>query len=316
MDCLPLTANGKIDRKALPPISPSVSHSSSPGDDPQGEFEEFLAKAWAEALGLSRIRRHDNFFALGGHSLAALKIAFQSQQEFQVDFPLQMFVQCPMLREQAKRLEDMVMEQADESVLDDLVSEVMQARQGSVAGHVKTKSPSGPADRLREYDSLKPPSKLDGLSPEERTQLASRLSAAKRQAASNKATGLVAVHPDLPNRFQPFPLTDLQQAYLFGRSEGMELGNISCHGYAEVDVDHWDRERFEAALQRMIERHEMLRCIILPEGRQQILSSTPRYQIEVNDLRALDAVTAAARLDSIRARDVPQSPRVGPVASV
>lgn len=142
---------------------------------------------------------------------------------------------------------------------------------------------------------------MDGLSPEERTQLASRLSAAKRQAASNKAPGLVAVHPDVPNRFQPFPLTDLQQAYLFGRSEGMELGNISCHGYAEVDVENWDRERFEAALQRIIERHEMLRCIILPEGRQQILPSTPPYQIEVNDLRALDGVAAAARLDSIRA---------------
>jgi len=149
---------------------------------------------------------------------------------------------------------------------------------------------------------LKQTSKLDGLSPEERTQLASRLSAAKRQAASNKAAGLVVVRPDVPHRWEPFPLTDLQQAYLFGRSEGIELGNISCHGYAEVDVDHWDRERFEAALQRMIERHEMLRCIVLPEGRQQILPSTPPYKIGVNDLRALDAVTAAARLDSIRAQ--------------
>lgn len=144
-DRLPLTANGKIDRKALAPIPLPAHLSTDPGDNPRGEFEEFLAKAWAEALGLHCIRRHDNFFGLGGHSLAALKIAFQSQQEFHVDFPLQMFVQCPVLREQAKRLEDMVMEQADESVLDDLVSEVMQARQGSVAGHVKAKRPGGPA---------------------------------------------------------------------------------------------------------------------------------------------------------------------------
>ena len=74
-------------------------------------------------------------------------------------------------------------------------------------------------------------SKLNRLSPEERTQLALRLSSAKRQAASKKTTGLAEVHPDLENRFEPFPLTDLQQAYLIGRSEGIELGNISCHCY-------------------------------------------------------------------------------------
>ena len=115
-------------------------------------------------------------------------------------------------------------------------------------------------------------SKLDSLTPEERRHLALRLSSAKRQAASNKDTSLPTVEPDLQNRFEPFPLTDLQQAYLIGRSEGIELGNISCHGYAEVDMENWDRERFQAALQKVIDRHEMLRCIVLPEGRQQILS--------------------------------------------
>ena len=145
-------------------------------------------------------------------------------------------------------------------------------------------------------------SKLDSLTPQERTQLALRLSLAKRQAASKKDTGLPSVQPDERNRFKPFPLTDLQQAYLIGRSEGIELGNISCHGYAEVDMEDWDRERFQFALQKMIDRHEMLRCIVLPEGRQQILSSPQKYEIKVNDLRKLDAAATAARLESIRAR--------------
>jgi len=145
-------------------------------------------------------------------------------------------------------------------------------------------------------------SKLDSLTPEERTQLALRLSLARRQAAAKKDAGLPAVQPDLQNRFEPFLLTDLQQAYLIGRSEGIELGNISCHGYAEVDIEKWDRERFQSALQRIIDRHEMLRCIVLPEGRQQILSSGTQYEIKVNDLRKLDAAAAADRLDFIRAR--------------
>ena len=129
LDSLPLTSNGKIDRNALPPISLQAGAPTEAGEDPIGEFELVLAKAWAEALGLKRISRRDNFFRLGGHSLAALKIAFRSQQEFHVDFPLQMFVQYPVLREQAKRLEEMVVEQADASVLESLLAEVIKNRE-------------------------------------------------------------------------------------------------------------------------------------------------------------------------------------------
>jgi amino acid adenylation domain-containing protein len=131
LDSLPLTANGKIDRNALPPIS-LASHPSSSTDDgetPRGEFEQVLSKAWAEALGISRIRRHDNFFSLGGHSLAALKIAFKSQQEFHVEFPLQMFAQYPVLCDQARRLEEMVVEQADAGILESMLAEMVKNRE-------------------------------------------------------------------------------------------------------------------------------------------------------------------------------------------
>jgi amino acid adenylation domain-containing protein len=129
LESLPLTANGKIDRNALPPISLQSNISTAAGEDPRGEFEQVLAKAWAEALGLKRICRQDNFFRLGGHSLAALKIAFKSQQEFHVDFPLQMFVQYPVLSEQAKRLEEMLVEQADASLLENMLAEVIKNRE-------------------------------------------------------------------------------------------------------------------------------------------------------------------------------------------
>jgi acyl carrier protein len=131
LDKLPLTANGKIDRNALPPISAPAGIVVNAGEDPRGEFERLLANAWAESLGLSRIGRDDNFFSLGGHSLAALKIAFKTQQEFNVDFPLQMFVQYPVLREQAKRLEEMMVEQADAGLLESLMAEVIQNRESS-----------------------------------------------------------------------------------------------------------------------------------------------------------------------------------------
>ena len=129
LNALPLTANGKIDRNALPPISLQAKVPVDAGEEPRGEFEQVLAKAWAEALGLKQICRHDNFFRLGGHSLAALKIAFKSQQEFHVDFPLHMFAQYPVLSEQAKRLEEMLVEQADASMLESLLAEVIKGRE-------------------------------------------------------------------------------------------------------------------------------------------------------------------------------------------
>jgi amino acid adenylation domain-containing protein len=128
LEKLPLTANGKIDRNALPSLAPAERRSASAGEEPRGEFEEFLANAWRKALGLERVCREDNFFQLGGHSLAALRIAFQCQQEFQVDVPLPVFVQYPVLSEQARHLEEMLVEQADASVLESLLDEVIKNR--------------------------------------------------------------------------------------------------------------------------------------------------------------------------------------------
>jgi len=129
LETLPLTANGKIDRNALPDVPLQANRSTEAGEEPRGEFEMVLAKAWAEALGLKQVCRNDNFFHLGGHSLAALKIAFKSQQELHVDFPLQMFVDHPVLSDQARRLEEMVLEQADATMLEKLVAEVVKGRE-------------------------------------------------------------------------------------------------------------------------------------------------------------------------------------------
>ncbi len=105
------------------------------------------------------------------------------------------------------------------------------------------------------------------------------------------------------NRQEPFALTDLQQAYLIGRSDGIELGNTSCHCYAEVDMENLDGERFQAALQKLIDRHEMLRCIVLPRGAPaDLFPSRSATKMEVDDLRKLKAAESAARLAAIRSR--------------
>ncbi len=128
LESLPLTANGKIDRKSLPAVSVQTAHTESADDPPQGEIEQMIAQAWAEVLGAARIRRHDNFFDLGGHSLSALQIAFKLRQMFNVDFPLQTFMETPVLSAQAKYLEEKLLEQADAGLVDELIGEMEQER--------------------------------------------------------------------------------------------------------------------------------------------------------------------------------------------
>ena len=73
LDAFPLTANGKIDRKALPaPKDDSAARSGF--EPPQGKYEQLLAQVWSELLQVARIGRHDGFFALGGHSLLAVRM--------------------------------------------------------------------------------------------------------------------------------------------------------------------------------------------------------------------------------------------------
>jgi len=73
LERLPLTANGKLDRKALP--APEAGAYAVRGyEAPQTQTEEVLAGIWAEVLKLERIGRHDNFFELGGHSLLVMTV--------------------------------------------------------------------------------------------------------------------------------------------------------------------------------------------------------------------------------------------------
>ncbi|WP_440532063.1 amino acid adenylation domain-containing protein [Variovorax sp. YR566] len=71
LDTLPLNANGKVDRKALP--APEFGEARA-GEEPQGLVEGALAAIWGQVLGVPHVGRHDNFFELGGDSLVALRL--------------------------------------------------------------------------------------------------------------------------------------------------------------------------------------------------------------------------------------------------
>ncbi|WP_099071360.1 non-ribosomal peptide synthetase [Nostoc linckia] len=107
---------------------------------------------------------------------------------------------------------------------------------------------------------------------------------------TESSVNLPTIVPNPQQLYQPFPLTDIQQAYWLGRNEAFELGNIAAHGYLELDCHHLDLTRLNQAWQKLILRHDMLRAVILPDGQQQILSTVPAYEIEVLDLQDLEVM--------------------------
>ncbi|MHB8524061.1 MAG: amino acid adenylation domain-containing protein, partial [Limisphaerales bacterium] len=103
LDALPLTANGKVDRKLLPAPEPQPEE---PGTfvGPRTPAEEMLAGIWAEVLHLPRVGIHDNFFDLGGHSLLATQVVSRIRSTFALEFPLQDLFASPTVTGLAGRI--------------------------------------------------------------------------------------------------------------------------------------------------------------------------------------------------------------------
>lgn len=95
LDVLPLTANGKIDRHALPPPDgrrPELDEAFVASRTPT---EELLAEIWGEVLRVERVGIYDNFFQLGGHSLLATQVVSRIREAFQVEMPLRRLFEAP-----------------------------------------------------------------------------------------------------------------------------------------------------------------------------------------------------------------------------
>ena len=100
---IPLTPNGKFDRKAL----------SDPGSldivksyiGPRNATETALAQIWQELLGLERVGIYDDFFELGGHSLLAMRVVSYIERDLSVSIPINMLFQFTTISDLSKYLE-------------------------------------------------------------------------------------------------------------------------------------------------------------------------------------------------------------------
>ncbi len=207
LDALPLTQNGKVDRKSLP--MPDDNQLTEVYRAPVTQVAKTLCEIFQEVLGVSRVGLNDNFFHLGGHSLLAVRLVNAVKIKLDKDITLRQLM--------------------DALTVEELVS-------------------------FLERDSL-------------------------------KTIEFETLTPDPENRYQAFPLTKIQQAYWMGRKGDFELGNVGAHLYSENPFFDLDCERFQAAFNQLIQRHDMLRMVVTSDGQQKVLKTVPNYVIAVADCR-------------------------------
>jgi amino acid adenylation domain-containing protein/non-ribosomal peptide synthase protein (TIGR01720 family) len=125
LDEMPLSANGKLDRKRLP--APNLGEQiSKQYVAPRNETEQILAEIWQDVLGIEQVGITDDFFDLGGHSLVAIQIRSRIQICFDLDFPVKNIFEKSTIEVLANEVVRLQINQHDKNLLDELLKELDQ----------------------------------------------------------------------------------------------------------------------------------------------------------------------------------------------
>ncbi|MCX5206817.1 amino acid adenylation domain-containing protein [Streptomyces sp. NBC_00237] len=102
------------------------------------------------------------------------------------------------------------------------------------------------------------------------------------------------------DRYQKFPLTEIQYAYWVGRGSNFVLGNVAPHAYFELEGRRLDPDVLSRAWRHLIERHDMLRAVVGEDGQQRVLEKVPEFRVRCTDLRSAPEDEAERTLQEIR----------------
>ena len=107
LEKLPLTANGKVDRRALPAVGRERVEGKREYVAPRTIVEEVLAGLWEDVLRVKQVGVHDNFFELGGHSLLATQVISRAREAFGVELPLRSLFEAPTVSSLSHSIEEL-----------------------------------------------------------------------------------------------------------------------------------------------------------------------------------------------------------------
>ncbi|MDZ7960513.1 MAG: amino acid adenylation domain-containing protein [Aulosira sp. DedQUE10] len=106
LESLPLSPNGKVDRRALPAPN-TLTFNQQDYVAPRTQIEDLLVEIWAKVLGKEQVGIHDNFFELGGHSLLATQLVSRIRDTLKIDVPVRNLFEAPTVEQLARYIETM-----------------------------------------------------------------------------------------------------------------------------------------------------------------------------------------------------------------
>ncbi|QEQ04513.1 amino acid adenylation domain-containing protein [Bacillus velezensis] len=226
---VPLTSNGKVDRKKL--LALDVTDQASIGrkiKEPRTEIERDLVDIWKSVLKTDEISIDDNFFELGGNSILIINLITAIEDRLFIKLDFKNFISNSTIE-----------------------------------------------------------------------KLAKVISVSERKSKTN--SNVMEIQADIKHKNTEFDLTNVQMAYLMGRDKQFELGGTSTHAYLEIETE-LNIEKLNKSLQKVIDHQDMLRAVILPNGRQKILQQVPQYEISVQDISQLSDIEQEKKIAEERDR--------------
>jgi len=247
-------------------VSDVLSNVASP-EKRRKVLQDSVRDHLSKLFGIENVDEHVPFIELGMSSLMAIELKTQLQNQLAVEDI------------------SVVMLLAEDTTVETLADYLWQQSAGNI------QVPSEPAGitladstRERHVESLEPPD----------------VSEKDNKGSGDTAESLPTIVADPANKGVPFPLTDIQQAYWIGRDSTFEGGNVATYGYIETDVHNLDVNTFQAALNQLIQRHDMLRMVVLPDGTQQFLQQVSPYKITYRDLSQVAEQEKQQQLNAVR----------------
>ncbi|HSF43442.1 MAG TPA: MFS transporter [Thermoanaerobaculia bacterium] len=145
--------------------------------------------------------------------------------------------------------------------------------------------------------------RIASLSPQQRELLMRKMRERGGPRAAPRTTEIPKIPEGPVDRYAPVPPTDFQEALWLSRSGVFDLGGSGANVYLEYEFPGivWQfATLFNDALRALIERHEMLRTILLPDGHLQLLAEVPPFEVEIDDLSGKSPEEIAESLRKIR----------------
>ncbi|MCM1220910.1 MAG: amino acid adenylation domain-containing protein [Lachnospiraceae bacterium] len=287
MDSLPLNNNGKINRGKLFEILEKeyIENISQSSDD---TLEETVKSIWCELLNVNNFSADAHFRSLGGHSIMSFLMLKRLRERTGAEVTFTEFMQADTLNKLCALIRSKnTPEKNDFSVKRTVKSiwcELLNVKDFDADAHFRSLGGHSIMSflmlkRLRERTGADV-TFTEFMQADTLNKLCALISS---KNAPEKKDFSAILKNDPENRYEPFALNSIQQSYYYGRMS-RKLGNVSTAVYLEFSEKNIDVPRLEKALNQLVQRHEMLRCVICGENEQRIIQSPGEIRLTLEDM--------------------------------